>query len=253
MINVVLSLMIIASFLGAVALHEWSHALVASWLGDTTPQADGRQTLSLRSHIDPVGLILCIVLAFRGVFAGPMGLGWGKPVKVDPWKMRVGPNAGVLLVTLAGPVFSFLLGLFVALIVHFIGPILIQNIITSFFAQLLIVFASVNICLALFNLVPLYPLDGYQVLYTLLPSKQAVQFSRWAVPYGPFIILIYFFLLPFLASLSGLGDFPLFLLGRYIWQASISLISLVYSAGSPESGFVILKIYLCSYLLRCPG
>ncbi|TMC22453.1 MAG: site-2 protease family protein [Chloroflexi bacterium] len=249
--NVVLSLMIIASFLGAVALHEWSHALVASWLGDSTPRTEDRQTLRLPSHVDPVGLILCIVLAFRVLGAGPMGLGWGKPVKLDAWKMRVGPNAGVLLATLAGPVFSFLLGLLVALIVHFLGPILLQNIAASFLLQLLIVFASVNICLALFNLVPLYPLDGYQILYTLLPSKQAVQFSRWAVPYGPFIILIYFFLLPFLASLSGLDDFPLFLLGKYILQTSLSLIALVYSAGSSNPGSHIFTVYFCSWLQGC--
>ena len=61
--RVLLALMLIVSFLGAIALHEWSHALVASWLGDDTPQSAGRQTLNLRSHIDPVGLMLALILA----------------------------------------------------------------------------------------------------------------------------------------------------------------------------------------------
>src|SRR5690348_13647411 len=105
-INVLLALMIIVSFLAAIALHEWSHTLMASWLGDRTPRAEGRQTLSLRSHIDPVGMLMCVILAFQPIFAPPVGLGWGKPVKPDPWKMRIGPNAGVLTVAWTGPIFS---------------------------------------------------------------------------------------------------------------------------------------------------
>src|SRR5439155_23783584 len=94
--------------------------------------------------------------------------------------------------------------------------------------QLLVVFASVNICLAIFNLIPLYPLDGYQILYTLLPSRQAVQFAKSAA-YGPLIILALFFLLPFLAQVAspGLSSFPLFQLPFYIWLGSINLIALV--------------------------
>ena len=94
--------------------------------------------------------------------------------------------------------------------------------------QLLIVFASVNICLAIFNLIPLYPLDGYQILYTLLPSRQAVQFAKSA-PYGPLIILALFFLLPFLAQIAspGLSSFPLFQLPFYVWLGSVNIIALV--------------------------
>jgi Zn-dependent protease len=226
-INVLLALMIIVSFLAAIALHEWSHALMASWLGDRTPRAEGRQTLNLRSHIDPIGMLMCVILAFQPIGAPPMGLGWGKPVKPDPWKMRVGPNAGVLTVAWTGPIFSLLLGLLVTVIARFTAPFLIGNPFTQRAFQLLIVFASVNIALALLNLIPLYPLDGYQILYTLLPSKQAVQFARSA-PYGPFIILIVFFLLPFLANLSpGIGEFPLFHLARYIWLGAANLMALV--------------------------
>lgn len=117
-INVLLALMVVASFLLAIPLHECGHALMASWLGDKTPRSEGRLSLSLRSHIDPVGTLMCFILAFQpGV---PVGLGWGKPVKADPWKMRVGANPGILLVALAGPIMSLLVGLIVALLVRFI-------------------------------------------------------------------------------------------------------------------------------------
>jgi len=226
MINVLLALMIIGSFLLAVALHEVGHALMARWLGDRTPQAEGRQSLSLRSHIDPVGLLICVILAFQPVFAFPVGFGWGKPVKADPWKMRVGANLGLFTVAIAGPIFSLLIGLLFAVIVRFTYPYLLPNPFTARLLELLVVFASVNICLTLFNLIPLYPLDGYQIVYTLLPSKQAVQFAKSA-PYGPFIILVLFFFLPFLARLSGVGGFFLFQLAYYILDGSLSLIALV--------------------------
>jgi Zn-dependent protease len=237
-INVLLALMIVASFLLAIALHEFGHALVASWLGDPTPRSEGRQSLSLASHIDPLGTLMCVILAFQP-FLG-VGFGWGKPVKPDPWKMRVGPNAGVLLVACAGLVFSLLLGLLAAAVVRFLPPtIFVLNPFALRLTQLLTVFASVNICLAIFNLIPLYPLDGYTILYTLLPSKQALSFARSAT-YGPLLILALFFLLPFLAQFAGLTGFFLFDLPRYFWLASMQLIGLVSGLGF----MIIQTIYL---------
>lgn len=223
-INVLLALMIIVSFLAAIPLHEFGHALMARWLGDQSVM--DRQTLSLRSHIDPVGVLMCVILAFQPVLAPPVGLGWGNPVKPDPWKMRVGPNAGVFIVAVAGPLFSLLIGLATAGIAHFAAPFLVGNVFIVRVLQLLVVFASVNVALTLFNLIPLYPLDGYQIVYTLLPSKQAMQFAKSA-PYGMFAILALFFLLPFLANLAGVGNFPLFRLSFYIWLGAMNLISLV--------------------------
>jgi Zn-dependent protease len=220
-INVLLALMLIVSFLGAIALHEWSHAQVASWLGDSTPRSAGRQTLTLSSHVDPVGLMLAIILSFQPALLGPVALGWGQPVKVDPWKLRGGPNAGLLIVSFAGIIFSLLVGLFVALIAHFTAPFLVQNIVTIRIQQLLIVFSITNVALAIFNLIPCFPLDGYQILYALLPSKQAVSFSR-SVPYGPFIILALFFLLPFIGNLAGSSLF-LFHLASFILELAIDI------------------------------
>ena len=225
-INVVLALMIIGSFLVALPLHECGHALMASLLGDRTPREEGRLSLSIRTHIDPIGLLMCLILAFQPGFG--MGFGWGKPVKADPWKMRVGANAGMLLVAWAGLIFSLLIGVLVAVLVRFVPIQMLVSPVVVHVIQLLIVFASVNICLAIFNLFPLYPLDGYQIVYTLLPSRQAVQFAKSAA-YGPLIILALFFLLPFLAQLAspGLSSFPLFQLPLYIWLGSMNIIALV--------------------------
>src|SRR5438876_12138251 len=120
MINVVLAFMIIGSFLVAVIVHEFGHSLLANMLGDPTPRKEGRLSPSPREHIDQVGTMLCVILAFFPVAAGPGGLGWGQPVKVDPWKLRGGPNFGTLLVTLGGILMSLVVGLLFAFLLHFI-------------------------------------------------------------------------------------------------------------------------------------
>ena len=221
-LDVVLALMIIGSFLLAIPLHEWAHAQMASLLGDRTSSTSERKTLRLSFHIDPVGTLTCVILAFLS----SSGLGWGKPVKPDPWKMRVGANVGVLLVALAGPIFSLIIGLACAAVSRFLFPFYGSNIALSFVLKLVTVFAAVNTGLAIFNIIPLYPLDGYQIVYTLLPSRQAVQFSRSAA-YGPFIILIIFFFLPFLGQFSGLSNFFLFQLATDINGLALYLNSLV--------------------------
>ena len=237
MINVVLAFMIIGCFLVAVIIHEYAHALTASLLGDSTPRVQGRQTWSLRPHLDPLGTLLCIILAFYPIVAGPIGLGWGKPVKTDPWKLRGGPNGGTLLVSLAGIVTSLVLGLLVALLIHFLPSslILTTNGILFRVVQLITVFAAANITLALFNILPIYPLDGYQILYTLLPSRQALGFAKSA-QYGPMIIIVLLFVLPFLGQLTNTGGFFLFHLPYYILQGVLSLISLV--SGYPLVSFI---------------
>ena len=233
MINVVLAFMIIGCFLVAVIIHEYAHALTASLLGDSTPRTQGRQSLSLRAHLDPLGTLLCIILAFYPILAGPIGLGWGKPVKTDPWKLRGGPNGGTLLVSLAGILTSLVLGLLVAFLIRFLPLTSLSNPIAFRIVQLVIVFAAANIALALFNILPLYPLDGYQILYTLLPSRQALGFAKSA-QYGPLIIIGILFLLPFLGQLTNTSGFFLFHLPLYILQGVLSLISLV--SGVPSGG-----------------
>ena len=224
-INVVLAAMIIVSFLIAIPLHECGHTLMAMWLGDRTPLDEGRLTMRSACAGGPRRFADVRVAGLSTLSCHRVWL--GKPVKPDPWKLRVGANAGLLMVAWAGILFSLIIGLLSALVVHFLPAELYANAYIVRIPQFFEVFASVNICLTLFNLIPLYPLDGYQILYTLLPSKQAVQFAKSAI-YGPLIILALFFLLPFLGQLSpGLGSFPLFRLSYYIWQGSTILVRLL--------------------------
>jgi Zn-dependent protease len=218
--------MIIISFLISLTLHEFGHSLVATWLGDPTPRAGGRLSLNLRMHLDPLGTLLCVILAFFPVPAGPVGLGWGKPVKPDPWKLRGGPNAGTFMVAFGGIVMNVVVGVLAAIVLRLLPASLSESAFAIRIPQFILAFASVNFSLAIFNLIPLYPLDGYQILYTLLPNRQAVSFSRSAT-YGPFIILLLIFLLPFLGQISGLGNFPLFRISYYILLGSLKLASLV--------------------------
>jgi Zn-dependent protease len=243
-INVILALMVILAFLISIPLHEFGHAVAATMLGDDTPRSEGRQSLSWRVHIDPVGMLLCIILAFQPVayliggslLSGPVGLGWGQPVKPDPWKMRVGPNVGSFLVACAGLLFSLILGIIAAIILRFLPGIWMENVFAVRLFQFIMVFSSVNISLALFNIIPLYPLDGYQILYSVLPSHQALQFARSA-PYGVFIILALFFLAPFLGQLVGLGGFPLFQIPHYILLGALDIVSSI-------AGFNVTPLYL---------
>jgi Zn-dependent protease len=116
-------------------------------------------------------------------------------------------------------------------VLAFVGTSLQGNIPGQFLLAFLIIFGLVNIAMAIFNLIPLYPLDGYQIVYTLLPSKQALKFARSA-PYGPFIILIIFFFLPFIGNLTHASSFFLFHLSFYIWQVAALVMHLL---GSPTN------------------
>src|SRR5258708_34306154 len=152
MINVVLALMIIGSFLVAIIIHESGHALAASLLGDPTPRSERRLSLSPRAHLDPVGTLMCVLLAFFQVAASNAGLGWGKPVKVDPWKLRGGPNGGTLLVSLAGILTSLVVGLLFAVLLRFMPLTLLNNAYTLRVLQLVAVVVCTNSFLAIFHL-----------------------------------------------------------------------------------------------------
>src|SRR5260370_2375329 len=143
-INVVLALMIIGSFLVAIIIHESGHALAASLLGDPTPRSERRLSLSPRAHLDPVGTLMCVLLAFFQVAAGPVGLGWGRPVKSDPWKLRGGPNGGTLLVSLGGLIMNVIVGVIVSFLLRLLPVSLYSPPITTPIPHVLPLFASAN-------------------------------------------------------------------------------------------------------------
>jgi Zn-dependent protease len=169
---------------GAVALlvgltfHEFSHAFTADQLGDHRPRAMGRLTLNPIAHIDPIGALMLVVAGF----------GWAKPVMVNPAALR-GGRRSMALVAFAGPIANVVVA--VAFAVIFRAMILL-GVESGFFLNLVALIVQLNILLAIFNLIPIPPLDGYNVLLAYLPPPQAVAIQRLA-PYGIIILLLLIF------------------------------------------------------------
>ena len=169
---------------GAVALlvgltfHEFSHAFTADQLGDHRPRAMGRLTLNPIAHVDPIGALMLVVAGF----------GWAKPVMVNPAALR-GGRRSMALVAFAGPIANVVVA--VAFAVIFRAMILV-GVESGFFLNLVALIVQLNILLAIFNLIPIPPLDGYNVLLAYLPPRQAVAIQRIA-PYGIIILLLLIF------------------------------------------------------------
>ncbi|HEY3424978.1 MAG TPA: site-2 protease family protein [Negativicutes bacterium] len=164
----------IPALLIALTIHEYAHARVAVWMGDPTPKLMGRLTLNPIAHLDPLGLIMLWLFKF----------GWAKPVPINPFNFRDGRN-GMLLVSLAGPVSNVILAFIAAII---IGLLVKLQLLSGGWAKVLWLTYNYNIILAIFNLIPLPPLDGSKILMSLLPGKQAQALER-IEPYGPFILM----------------------------------------------------------------
>ena len=153
------------SLLIAIDVHEFAHAWVANELGDPTARYQGRLSLNPLVHLDPLGTMMMLFSVFSG-----FGIGWGKPVPVDPRYLRKGPRVGMGMVAAAGPVSNLILAAMVAV------PIRLSLPLPWSLLNLLLILISVNISIALFNLLPLPPLDGASILRGILSTIRA----RWA-------------------------------------------------------------------------
>lgn len=171
-------------------LHEIAHGLMADKLGDPTARLSGRLTLNPIKHIDPfMTILLPLLLIFSGsniIFGG------AKPVPIDPFNLREGKK-DIALVALAGPLTNILLAIGTAGIYHVIGFLPINNIFITLLSLFLQVTVTINIFLAIFNLLPIPPLDGSKVFALLLPNDLANAY----LSIGTIGILILFALLSF--------------------------------------------------------
>lgn len=181
----------------SIIIHEVAHGYAANYLGDPTARLQGRLTLNPVSHIDPIGSVLLpgILLLTHSPFL----FGWAKPVPYNPHNLR---NArwGEAFVAFAGPGINIVIALVFAAVIRLAGPLSLSDA----FLQLSLQVVSINILLALFNMIPFPPLDGSKVLKALLPGHLAFsyeQFERGMMQLG--LVGLVIFLIIFSQFFSG--------------------------------------------------
>ena len=176
----------------AITLHEAAHGYVAKYFGDLTAYSQGRVSLNPIRHIDPIGTVALplLMLAVSKLFGGGFIFGWAKPVPVNFGNLRH-PKRDMLWVAAAGPGANLVMAIFWVLVVKFA----FADMAGQFSLPLALMGAAgvmVNAIFMALNLLPIPPLDGGRIMVSLLPHRQAYQFSR-IEPYGFFIILALMF------------------------------------------------------------
>lgn len=178
----------IIALLVAITIHEFAHAAVADHLGDPTPKLAGRLTLNPLAHLDPLGTLMLFLFRF----------GWGKPVPVDPFNLR-DPRRDQALISLAGPASNLILAVILSLILHLGGApsghprgVFVIPLISLLLNYLISPLIFLNVTLAIFNLLPVHPLDGFKIVHGFLPPELAAQWEE-LTSLGPLILFLLVF------------------------------------------------------------
>ena len=175
-------------------VHEFSHALAAYRLGDSTAKLFGRLTLNPIAHFDPLGGIL-LAVTFIGS-GGTFGFGWAKPTPVNPANLQ-GGHRGEAIVAAAGPLSNLILAAIAALPLRYIiSSPSVFAVVPDLVIDTLVTFVFINLVLMVFNLFPIPPLDGSKVLFALMPPRTAWKWRPILEQYGFILLLIVFFFPP---------------------------------------------------------
>lgn len=183
----------IIAFLVAIDVHEFSHAFVANAEGDVTAKQLGRLSLNPIRHLDPMGTILLFIM-----LVGGFGIGWGKPVPVNPVNLRNGRQS-MAMVAAAGVTANLLTAILCGLLIrsHLAADLARQGVLSAGAATVAFAFIqallAISIGLAVFNLLPIFPLDGFNVAVNILPSRIAAKLAKYG-HWGPGILMLLIFL-----------------------------------------------------------
>lgn len=176
-------------FLVSFPVHEFSHALIAYRLGDSTAKLFGRLTLNPVAHFDPIGAAFLVISV---LFAGGRGIGWAKPTPVNTANLRYG-SAGDAMVSFAGPASNLILAAAVALPLRYIAHSSLLFDLPELVIETMERFVMINLALFVFNLIPVPPLDGSSILLAALDPRTAYQVRPALIQYGPIILLVIVF------------------------------------------------------------
>lgn len=178
---ITITILIVPLFL-SVTFHEWAHGYVAYKFGDPTPKLQGRLTLNPFAHLDPLGTLMLFII----------GIGWAKPVIINP--LNFPSKTQQMLVALAGPASNFLLAIifgFILVILQVTNPGETSEIFKTLTMSLNII-VRINLILAIFNMIPIPPLDGSRVLAWMLPKRLEYSYLMLE-PFGLLILLLILF------------------------------------------------------------